>query len=481
MDVIHFDGETGETTQLEAAPTQADEDKGTLSAVAFEAEAFSVYGLIHTVEYTLEVHGEAYDISVTYGADAKIPENADLAVTEIKANDGAGNVGEGNDGAENDGAGSEDTLAEDPATEEDSDSLYAAYVAKAADALGWEADDLSYIRVFDIKIVDEHGEKVTIGAPVDVRIELADRGGSEAGEDASQDTCVVHFADESDDGEVVAGVDVEGDTIDFTAEGFSAYAIVTGPDTSTVGWIQVQTLEDLAVYAASGKALYIGNPGGWYFMGTTTTDNKGRTGIDKTTPETIRPGNGAVPYWLETVEGTENQFYAYCKDGNGTKLYVFNGGDKSLSLTEDETKRTAFTFRELGNDLFEVFNGEMFWNMQGGTGGTRFCCYNQVGDENNQMRFWLYDSDADEEPYGLGGKSYGLMNWNGGTEGKAMMAGYAAGTQNRLTARALTVMTKLQDPEDRLFFLPEDDDVISLWTFTWITKDLYTLSAKTDA
>ena len=110
--------------------------------------------------------GEAYDITVTFGPETGIPEDADLEVRELL------------DGAED----------------------CAAYVAKAEDALGMEEGSAGYIRLFDIKIVNKDDPTIKYqpaeGTSVDVRIELAD---AEDGKELS----VVHFTDDEAEGSIV--------------------------------------------------------------------------------------------------------------------------------------------------------------------------------------------------------------------------------------------------------------------------------------
>ena len=68
------------------------------------------------------------------------------------------------------------------------------------------------------------------------------------------------------------------------------------------------------------------------------------------------------------------------------------------------------------------------------------------------------------------------MSWNGAASGKAMMASSSA--PDALDAKALTVMTHKSNNEDKLF-VPNDSD-ITLWRFTWVEDDFYTLSATVD-
>ncbi len=154
----------------------------------FESDSFSTYIMadLITEEY-IASNGHNYRISVTYRADAGIPENAGLSVEEIT----------------------------------ESSSAYEAYVANTENALGMEEGSAGYIRLFEISIVDKDDPDIQYqpapGTTVDVRIELAD----------AQDNSlsVVHFADENDSGSLV-DADASVQEVIFEASGFSVYAIV---------------------------------------------------------------------------------------------------------------------------------------------------------------------------------------------------------------------------------------------------------------
>ena len=134
MTAVHFGAE--ETEVLETEDNNTEE-------IRFEAESFSVYGILYTVDLHTEcitAEGRTYNITVSYTEDAGLPEDAALDVREITP----GKV------------------------------LYGEYALKAEEILGWQEETPSYMRLFDISIVDGDGRKIEIGAPVDVRIELAD-------------------------------------------------------------------------------------------------------------------------------------------------------------------------------------------------------------------------------------------------------------------------------------------------------------------
>ena len=354
--------------------------------------------------------------------------------------------------------------------------VYDDYVARTEEALGWEEGSATYIRLFDIKIADENGNKFDIPAPVDVRIELAPANNDstdskKAAEEAKAvkeafsdcNTQVVHFADDADEPDVVQNVDIDAEDgiVTFEAEGFSAYAIVAAPEEAELDITRISSLDELKGMAAEGTGLYIGNPGGYYLTSGITIIKGTRTGITKTKPPQSYPPENAVRYYFEQISGTDNQFYIYCIDG-GNKKYIQNTGNNSLNLT-DEAGRTAFTASDLGNGVWTLNNGSWYINMQGGVNGASFAAYNNAADDNNKLNILIYNA-PESDPYGFDGKSYGLMSWDDGVFGKAVMA-EAAGS-GALAVKPLTVMTEKNDQSDKLF-VPSDSD-ITMWTFEWI-------------
>ena len=145
--------------------------------VEFGAESFSVYAVAGKItEKYLATDGNLYSITVAYGAEAGIPEGAQLSVTEL-------------DGAE--------------------------YLNEAARALNWtDADEVFYTRFFDISIVKD-GVKVVPGAAVEVTVELMDVS---EGAEALQ---VVHFGKEGAE-ELASTATAEG-VVTFETDSFSAF------------------------------------------------------------------------------------------------------------------------------------------------------------------------------------------------------------------------------------------------------------------
>ena len=75
--VVHVDDE-GEASVVEQSMITSASDE-----VVFDADSFSVYAMVITTQY-IAASGEAYDVTVTYGPEARIPEDAWLRVSEFE-------------------------------------------------------------------------------------------------------------------------------------------------------------------------------------------------------------------------------------------------------------------------------------------------------------------------------------------------------------------------------------------------------------
>ena len=139
------------------------------------------------VRYYIDSKGDTYEITVTYEDDAEIPEDAELAVSEI--------------------------LPED--------EQFDTYLAQALQAVaGEEAVSSQYARFFDITIMNGE-EKVTPKAPVIVTIALADAP-------EGKELKVVHFDEEN--GLVVMEAERTNADFLFAANSFSVYGVIAMPE-----------------------------------------------------------------------------------------------------------------------------------------------------------------------------------------------------------------------------------------------------------
>ena len=204
---VHIENNEAKVIESETDSNEsaAKNNSEAIDTVSFTSDSFSVFGVVQRKKITQKVlaaDGNTYEINVTYGPEAGIPENAELLVEEIP---------EGSD-------------------------LWEAYRKQTAAALG--ADDVRLPGLYDISILAD-GQKIEPQTPVNVSIRLAN---AESGEELH----VVHFteeipdvlvapADEKDEAQPLAAEErissekitdavVEGNTVTFDTDGFSVYA-----------------------------------------------------------------------------------------------------------------------------------------------------------------------------------------------------------------------------------------------------------------
>lgn len=165
-------------------------------------------------EYTLTAQGEDYTVTVTYGPEAKIPENAKLSVREIQQ------------GTEEYEGYYQEMLAavtrEEGTAPEEGETADIPETDTEQEVEGTEGEtedevEVVFARFFDITFMVD-GEKIEPEAPVDIRVSYQDS--IELGEDET--ASAVHFAK---DGTEVLDADVEdgeeGSDFTFTQNSFS--------------------------------------------------------------------------------------------------------------------------------------------------------------------------------------------------------------------------------------------------------------------
>ena len=408
--------------------------------------------------------GNHFTVTVSYGPETNIPKEAILQVREITS-------------------------------ESECDALYA-----QLDTV-MDSSSISTARFFDISLVmNGFACEPSDGTRVSVKINL-----DEVYDEA---VSVVHLPDykTADVVENASTASDAGTEVTFEADGFSAYAIVTGPEDIPLdsGWRNIATVEELQNFVdenGNPKGVYIGlvaSKGGYYFTDGLTEHIGGgsasRSGITKTFPSnnSTTPGADAVRYYFEFKPGTNNQVRAYCMDGSTKKYIVQNSKDNSLYFTTDpnpttetDTANVWFTISladTSGKKFYITGKGSQNWNMQNGettasstNKGYAFCVWKSDNDNNSKIVL-VYDKPLVGDPYELDGKTYGLMDYDLGVIGKALMAEECSGHPDALEAKAMTVMAKKTDNDDKLF-VPKDAD-ITMWTFHWQENNKYYITTE---
>ncbi len=283
---------------------------GLMNPIAFVADSFSVYGFVTaTLEKTiLASDGHNYKVSVTCGADAEIPENAELQVFEI--------------------------------TEES--SLFDEYRTNAGKLINRNIPTEA-IRIFDISIAaysseaeagsDSSYEKTVIEpkAPVNVTITYADGMPCDNGEEMK----VVHFAESGMEVLDNQAEEINGkvESISFETNSFSSFATISDRITepmaagciayfsfdsdadgfSGAGATAAKNGTTVLRDGQSGKALYL-NGDGWLNV---TGGSNGHllTGLDEFT----------VSYWCSTTaatsDGSHGNWAYFAAPNSGGQVY----------------------------------------------------------------------------------------------------------------------------------------------------------------
>lgn len=444
---VHFEHLNGEDEIAVVLNTSLVATAEMDGAVVFEADGFSVFGVVKTETLTAQymtADGETYEVTVTYSSDAGIPDDAQLLVTEF--------------------------------TEDDDE--YDDYVEQTAAAIDTDPAVLKYIKLLDISIADINGEKVNLAAPVDVQIRLLDKDSIE------YDVKIVHFSEDAETNSVEPELlenTADGDTVAFQTVSFSAYAIVQGPAAIPPGWLRATSLSDLRGEMASG-GLYIGSTNNYYLTNNTTEHVNGNnsvaglSGIARSSTTRNYPTDDAVLYYFEPVEGQSSQFYIYCYDNKNNKLYATydtaaTDVPYSIILTDDESLKTPCTLSVSGS------GATAYWRIRfNNDASLRWYLRNNIFDaqkNDTNFYFWKYDGG---ETYGLDGKTCGLMYWIDGIMGKGLMSN-SNETEGHLDALALTVMSKPNNGAK--LYVPDNSD-LSFWTFHLIEEDYYYLTTVVD-
>ena len=343
--VVHVDD------KLDAEVVKVSEVDQKNETVAFDAASFSVYAIVYTVGSEFSANGELYEVTVTYGEDAKIPEGSTLKVTEF--------------------------------AEGTKDYEYARKTVVADKQAKGESVDFSGLAALDISILDAEGNKIEPAAPVQVDMKIKALPGVANVNEVASTLAVEHHV-ETDDGVVVetvydgnteasfrmetneavaaAGTAVDPNTADmsqFCASTFDLYSdgsiVASEPEvrggeidvsfptpvfsTFTVTWNSGQaTSNQLRVHSLSnGKYILYAKDaanGNYYALVPSTTLNSVQVTVGG---DTVQYSGSENLYWDVEVSGNTYYFSFF---ENGTKYYLAAGtiGDH----VQAGTSKTAY-------------------------------------------------------------------------------------------------------------------------------------------
>lgn len=378
------------------------------TAIQFETSSFSIYGVVYTSVITtsyISALGETYEITVTYGEDAQIPDGAELKVREI--------------------------LSED--------EKYAEFYQQAsevalndAESQGMEYPVVAGAHLFDIEI--RSGErKIEPAAPVQVDIRLvgteadllsvvhfAEEGpeamAAEKGEVSEDDTLLTDIkATRTEEADNAETTDIEAvvNAVTFRADAFSVYTVVSvnndklaqmladgpyalvsqnGPGIYAVGENNTNTSTDIMKYALTDT--------------TTTADGgsalKGKVVYFDTSVTPNLVGGDVTEWYFEPVQDESGRYRIYTLDGSNNRHYIkssYNPGNGIAYLATDTSDGDHFVITVSDGKVRIYLPVDGFGNWYITNLGSNPSYFRETSDNanNNSTLFTLAKLDRDYE------------------------------------------------------------------------------------
>lgn len=290
-----------------------------------------------------------------------------------------------------------------------------------------------------------------------------------------------------DDGEreEITDFDASQGRISFYATGFSVYEVVKDENISD-GYIErlIEFGEEGYYVSMIASSDGTGNNGPYYLLDGTVENvrNNGRTGLQVSNSKTNTPPANAVKLYFEHDESNpdiKNHFFIYTLDGE-TKKYIqmyrdknWNKGRSGLQYVSS-TDKTSFTIEVNSKNQLHIFtklavdNSIHYW-IRNTNEKLAVCGYTGADDVTTA---WITLDGFNEnlnDFCGLNNKTYGLMSFNGGTVGNALMADET----NNSKADRVTV----RNGEKTRDLYVSQNSAITEWTFISTTEDNYKLRA----
>lgn len=386
----------------------------------------AILSIVFILLYTLEKRsvasdGNTYLITVSYGADAGIPEGAKLAVKEILQTEHT----------------------------DEAETEYDKYLTQTEQTLGRESGSIPYARFFDIHIVDAEGKSIqpAAGSTVNVSIRLADA-------EAIEEPRVVHFGEQT---EVLAS-QAEWNTITFATTGFSVYAVVDAPEPISQEIRFATELSELT----EGQGFYLS------YGGNLGIDNYADSNLNGNSCfiEVNSASNAAI--WYFEPEGNNNyRIYTYI---NGEKKYIKNTSGNLVGLSDSGTLMTLTPIN--GKFYFKIASENKWLQHSNGGGGIRYYTDNNNAANSQIAITYASSYQLPKDPYGLDGKTYGIV-YNDNAATASGLTAKTSGT-SRLAAQNIRIRPNVLENDGTLLVAQDAD--IAFWTFHSQEEDKYTLS-----
>ena len=334
---------------------------------------------------------------------------------------------------------------------------------------GYEPDDIKGFTAVDIAFLTPDGSEVEPAREIEVRIT------SDAVREA-ENPMLVHILDpekqnqqvepdpetgETPEAEVVpfkpADKRDDCDTLVFTSDKFSVYAIVDTPELPKVYASSVDDLVDGTKFLLSyGEAKN-------YF--TNSLNNKGC--LVETTD-----ADRASEWYFEAASGQEGQYYLYTYV-SGQKKYLRNKpGGNNVELADTGTALEVSVTD--GGKFYLKAAGENKWlQHSNGGGGIRFYTDNNNA-ANSQITITIAENRIlPDDAYQFDGKTFGIAYNDNSATASGLVAGGSA-TAPTLSGQSMVIRPDVLTHKGVL--LVAKDSEISEWAFHSVDKDRYQLS-----
>lgn len=256
-----------------------------------------------------------------------------------------------------------------------------------------------------------------------------------------------------DDGsrEEITGFEVEEGQISFKASGFSVYEIVnvTGEDfvDNLDGFTGDKASNGLLLYYGGHNYFTNSVNGNGSFLETTDINAASRWFFE------VKDGG----YILSTLKDNTTYYMKHDKDAGGNFIGLTTNKDEAVVLTITKDGDKKFIFKH---------NSETKYLQHSGSGGgIRF--YTDANNTTNSRIFAVYPT-SQNDPYGLDGKSYGII-YQSGNVAYAFMP-----DESELVMPSLGVRNQ---GGSEIVYISEDADV-TYWTFHATNNGKYKISTQ---
>ena len=340
-----------------------------------------------------------------------------------------------------------------------------AVTATNGDATSDAVADGERIAAFDISIKDGE-EEYQPDSKNPIKVEIKDS--------RIKNSNSLHIWHIKDNGEreEVKNFTLSNGKVCFSADGFSVYEIVDVIGKNDAEEEYVLSIDGFTdpEKANKGFVLFYGADNSRYYFKNSINGNN-------CFYET-RDIKEASVWYFELADNSSDTFYIYTIIG-GNKQYISQKDVNSNNIKLTNDKNTAFEISKKNDNMNGYFyykhSGEKRWLQHSGSGsGIRFYTDNNNATNSQIKAIFKSSLDAQGDTIDLDGKTYGLMNYTGGTHGFALVA-----EDNKVHSLVELVTHQTSDNGSNTIYVDEGSEV-TRWTFHKTASGKFILSGSTE-